>query len=88
MYKLYDLVTFLSLPCESKFKDSSKSIYVIQMDILLNGVLVEELSTIVHASRLEYTARHLTTKLKEMIPRQMVQVILSLDNVRRWYRNR
>ncbi|XP_041978742.1 translation factor GUF1 homolog, mitochondrial [Aricia agestis] len=47
-----------------------------RMDILLNGVLVEELSTIVHASRLEYTARHLTGKLKEMIPRQMVQVAI------------
>ncbi|XP_052759515.1 translation factor GUF1 homolog, mitochondrial [Galleria mellonella] len=47
---------------------------LIRMDILLNGVLVEELSTIVHVSRLEYNARRLTEKLKEMIPRQMVQV--------------
>lgn len=44
------------------------------MDILLNGVLVDELSTIVHTSRLEFNARRLTEKLKEMIPRQMVQV--------------
>lgn len=44
------------------------------MDINLNGVQVEELSTIVHASRVEYNARRLTEKLKEMIPRQMVQV--------------
>ncbi|RVE45234.1 hypothetical protein evm_010124 [Chilo suppressalis] len=47
-----------------------------RMDILLNGVLVEELSTIVHVSRLEYNARRLTEKLKEMIPRQMVQVAI------------
>lgn len=48
--------------------------FVLQMDILVNGVLVDELSSIVHTSRLEYTARRLTEKLKEMIPRQMVQV--------------
>ena len=46
-----------------------------QMDIMLNGVLVDELSTIIHVSRLEYNAKRLTAKLKEMIPRQMVQVI-------------
>lgn len=46
-----------------------------QLDILLNSMLVDELSTIVHTSRLEYTARRLTEKLKEMIPRQMVQVL-------------
>lgn len=45
------------------------------MDIMLNGVLVDELSTIIHVSRLEYNAKRLTAKLKEMIPRQMVQVI-------------
>ncbi|XP_073945250.1 translation factor waclaw [Choristoneura fumiferana] len=47
-----------------------------RMDILVNGVLVDELSSIVHTSRLEYTARRLTEKLKEMIPRQMVQVAI------------
>jgi translation elongation factor EF-4 len=47
---------------------------MLQMDILLNGELIDELSTIVHVSRLEYNARRLTEKLKEMIPRQMVQV--------------
>ncbi|XP_026317619.1 translation factor GUF1 homolog, mitochondrial isoform X3 [Hyposmocoma kahamanoa] len=49
---------------------------LVRMDIVLNGVLVDELSTIVHTSRLEYTARRLTEKLKEMIPRQMVQVAI------------
>ncbi|GBP66065.1 Translation factor GUF1 homolog, mitochondrial [Eumeta japonica] len=47
-----------------------------RMDILLNGVLVEELASIVHVSRLEYNARRLTEKLKEMIPRQMVQIAI------------
>ncbi|XP_059045280.1 translation factor GUF1 homolog, mitochondrial [Achroia grisella] len=49
---------------------------LVRMDILLNGTLVEELSTIVHVSRLEYNARRLAEKLKEMIPRQMVQVAI------------
>ncbi|CAG9094734.1 unnamed protein product [Plutella xylostella] len=49
---------------------------LVRMDILLNGVLVEELTSIVHASRAEPTARRLTDKLKEMIPRQMVQVAI------------
>ncbi|CAK1596110.1 unnamed protein product [Parnassius mnemosyne] len=49
---------------------------LVRMDILINGTLVEELSTIVHTSRLEYNARRLTEKLKEMIPRQMVQVAI------------
>lgn len=51
------------------------------MDILLNGMLVDELSTIVHISRLEFTARRLTEKLKEMIPRQMVQVKYALSTL-------
>ncbi|CAB3224129.1 unnamed protein product [Arctia plantaginis] len=49
---------------------------LVRMDILINGMLVDELSTIVHTSRLEYNARRLTEKLKEMIPRQMVQVAI------------
>ncbi|XP_049869045.1 translation factor GUF1 homolog, mitochondrial [Pectinophora gossypiella] len=49
---------------------------LVRMDILINGTLVEELASIVHVSRLEYTARRLTDKLKEMIPRQMVQVAI------------
>ncbi|XP_050346284.1 translation factor GUF1 homolog, mitochondrial [Nymphalis io] len=49
---------------------------LVRMDIMLNGVLVDELCTIVHTSRLEYTAKKLTAKLKEMIPRQMVQIAI------------
>ncbi|CAH4029436.1 unnamed protein product [Pieris brassicae] len=49
---------------------------LVRMDILLNGVIVDELTSIVHISRLEYNARSLTARLKEMIPRQMVQVAI------------
>lgn len=56
--------------------DGFHSSSLVRMDILINGMLVDELSTIVHASRLEYNARRLAEKLKEMIPRQMVQVAI------------
>lgn len=49
---------------------------LVRLDILINGVRVEELSTIVHASRLEHSARRLAEKLKEKIPRQMVQIAI------------
>lgn len=35
---------------------------------------VDELSTIVHASKAEQRARSLVTKLKDIIPRQMIQI--------------
>ncbi|CAH2037535.1 unnamed protein product, partial [Iphiclides podalirius] len=50
--------------------------HLVRMDIQLNGTVVDELCCIVHKSRLEYAARRLTEKLKEMIPRQMVQVAI------------
>lgn len=49
---------------------------LVKMEIQLNGVPVDELSTVVHASRVEYTSRRLVEKLKEMIPRQMVQIAI------------
>ncbi|XP_045448538.1 translation factor GUF1 homolog, mitochondrial [Melitaea cinxia] len=49
---------------------------LVRMDVHLNGVVVDELTTIVHVSRLEYNAKKLTAKLKEMIPRQMVQIAI------------
>lgn len=47
---------------------------VVKLTIQLNGKLVEELSTIVHSSKAQSNARRIVLKLKEMIPRQMVQV--------------
>lgn len=77
-----DLEIYYSLKLQVKV--NRKEIITItmhlQMDILINGVLVDELSTIVHTSRLEYNARRLTEKLKEMIPRQMVQVRNEIGN--------
>lgn len=35
---------------------------------------VDELSTIVHASKADHRARSLAAKLKDIIPRQMIQI--------------
>lgn len=45
------------------------------MNILLNGNAVEELGTIVHASKAVNLGRKMVLKLVELIPRQMFQVI-------------
>lgn len=46
------------------------------MSILLNGVCVDELSTIVHLSKAQTIGKQLTLKLKEIIPRQMVHIAI------------
>ncbi|XP_058121256.1 translation factor GUF1 homolog, mitochondrial [Anopheles coustani] len=49
---------------------------IVRMDVLLNGQLVEELCTITHSSKAQNHARELVLKLKELIPRQMVQIAI------------
>lgn len=46
------------------------------MTILLNGTIVEELSHIIHISKAQTFGRKLCLKLKEMIPRQMIQIAI------------
>ncbi|XP_055691689.1 translation factor GUF1 homolog, mitochondrial [Lutzomyia longipalpis] len=48
----------------------------VKLRILLNGQDVEELSTIVHASKATTYARQLVAKLKEIIPRQMILIAI------------
>ncbi|XP_068085950.1 translation factor GUF1 homolog, mitochondrial isoform X2 [Anabrus simplex] len=47
---------------------------LVKLGILLNGVLVDELSSIVHVSKANIVGRRLCQKLKETIPRQMIQI--------------
>lgn len=47
---------------------------LVKMDILLNGEMVDALSVIIHKDFAYQRGRSITTKLKEVIPRQLFQV--------------
>ncbi|XP_065568704.1 translation factor GUF1 homolog, mitochondrial-like isoform X2 [Artemia franciscana] len=49
---------------------------LVKLNLLLNGVLVEELSSIVHLSKAQSFGRQLCQKLKEVIPRQQFVVAI------------
>lgn len=49
---------------------------IVKLNIHLNGNTVDELSRIVHVTKVNSYARDLVLRLKEMIPRQMVQIAI------------
>lgn len=49
---------------------------LVKLDILINGQPCEALSSIVHREKAEFKGRSLTEKLKELIPRQLFEVII------------
>ncbi|XP_017768053.1 PREDICTED: translation factor GUF1 homolog, mitochondrial [Nicrophorus vespilloides] len=49
---------------------------LVKMNILLNGTAVDELSVIMHSSRVQTMGRKLVLKLRDIIPRQMVQIAI------------
>ena len=49
---------------------------LIKLDILINGEPVDALSLIVHNDRAYYKGRHVAEKLREVIPRQLFEVII------------
>ncbi|XP_026468285.1 translation factor GUF1 homolog, mitochondrial [Ctenocephalides felis] len=53
-----------------------KSSNLAKMYILLNGQIVDELTTIVHVTKASQVGKALVAKLKEQIPRQMVQIAI------------
>jgi len=49
---------------------------LIKLDILINGQVCEAMSSIVHREKADFKGRQLATKLKELIPRQLFEVIV------------
>lgn len=49
---------------------------VVRLEIHLNGRPVEEMCRIVHSSKAVQIAREMVLRLKELIPRQMIQVAI------------
>lgn len=49
---------------------------LVKLNILLNGEEVDALSLIVHKDKAYYKGRQLTEKLREIIPRQMYEVVI------------
>jgi GTP-binding protein LepA len=49
---------------------------LVKMTILINGDRVDALALIVHQDKLQTRGHHLTTRLKELIPRQMYDVAI------------
>ena len=49
---------------------------LIKLDILINGEPVDALSLIVHKERASYQGRQVAEKLRQVIPRQLFEVII------------
>ena len=49
---------------------------IVRVDVLLNGQMVEELCSICHTSKIQHHSRDLVLRLKELVPRQMVQIAI------------
>lgn len=49
---------------------------IVKLCVLLNGEPVDELSRIVHVTKVTPYARDLVLRLKDLIPRQMIQIAI------------
>ena len=61
---------------------------LVKLDILLNGESVDALSLIVHRGKSYEWGRKVCSKLRELIPRQMFEVVFRLRLVQRLFLNR
>ncbi|KAF5286618.1 hypothetical protein FQA39_LY16226 [Lamprigera yunnana] len=50
--------------------------HLVKLEIALNGVAVDELSVIVHSSKVDLVGRKMVHKLKDIIPRQLIQIAI------------
>lgn len=49
---------------------------LVKLDILLNGETIDALSSIVHKDRAQFRGRQITQRLKDVIPRQLFEVVI------------
>jgi GTP-binding protein LepA len=54
------------------FRDSK----LVKLDVRINGDIVDALSLILHNDRAYYRGRELTSKMRELVPRQMFEVVI------------
>ncbi|HEY2386621.1 MAG TPA: translation elongation factor 4 [Candidatus Binatia bacterium] len=54
------------------FRDSK----LVKLDVRINGDIVDALSVILHGERAYYRGRELTQKMRELVPRQMFEVVI------------
>ncbi|XP_057366603.1 translation factor Guf1, mitochondrial-like [Daphnia carinata] len=57
-------------------EDGFEASDIVKLHIMLNGEVVEELSTVVHASKARKYGKEICLRLQETIPRQMFQVAI------------
>jgi len=49
---------------------------LVKLDVRINGELVDALSVILHSERAYFRGRELTSKMRELVPRQMFEVVI------------
>jgi len=54
------------------FRDSK----LVKLDVRINGDIVDALSVILHSDRAYYRGRELTQRMRELVPRQMFEVVI------------
>jgi GTP-binding protein LepA len=56
--------------------DSYRPSNLVKLDVLINGVIVDALSSIIHKDKAYDWGRRISAKLKELIPRQLYEVVV------------
>jgi len=71
--EIFDINIFLSFEYEESGYEASD---LVKINILINGEIVDALSTITHKNHAYNTGRSILVKLKDVVPKQLFQVVL------------